>query len=377
MEVKMKRRPLKEAPWYPNAVVACIAVILYVFLTKFDVVWMAVKTFVGFFSPVIIGCVIAYIVNPLAKFFKRKVFFKIKKESRRDFFSNFLAFVCVIAFLVFSMMVLIPQLVESVQVFSRNLNGYIASLISMLDNIGIPSLKNQLKNLIGSSETILSAVSDYISNNAESIVRTSALAGKGVVSWLIAFVLSIYIMAEKRRLKAGAIRLMRAIFPKERFNDVCVFLRKCDGILNRYIIYNLIDCFAVGIANAIFMTIAGMEYIGLVSFVIGITNVIPTFGPVIGAIIGALVLLMVKPTYALIFLIFTLVLQTVDGYVLKPRLFGNSLGVSGLWILIGIVVGGNMFGVGGILLAIPAVAIIDFMYGNYLLPKLEKRRREG
>ena len=82
-------------------------------------------------------------------------------------------------------------------------------------------------------------------------------------------------------------------------------------------------------------------------------------------------------SYALIFLIFTLVLQTVDGYVLKPRLFGNSLGVSGLWILIGIVVGGNMFGVGGILLAIPAVAIIDFMYGNYLLPKLEKRRREG
>ena len=373
----MKRRPLKEAPWYPNAVVACIAVILYVFLTKFDIVWMAVRTFVGFFSPVIIGCVIAYIVNPLAKFFMKKVFFKIKKESRRDFCSNFLAFVCVVAFLVFSMMVLIPQLVESVQVFSRNLNGYIASLIAMLDNIGIPSLKNQLKNLIGSSETILSAVSDYISNNAESIVRTSAVAGKGVVSWLIAFVLSIYIMAEKRRLKAGAIRLMRAIFPKERFNDVCIFLRKCDGILNRYIIYNLIDCFAVGITNAIFMAIAGMEYVGLVSFVVGITNVIPTFGPVIGAIVGALVLLMVKPTYALIFLIFMLVLQTVDGYVLKPRLFGNSLGVSGLWILIGIVVGGNMFGVGGILLAIPAVAIIDFMYGNYLLPRLEKHRREG
>ena len=371
----MSRRPLKEAPWFPNAVVACIAVVLYVFLTEFDVVWKAVSTFVGFFSPVIIGCVIAYIVNPLAKFFKRKLFFKIKKESGRDFCANFLAFVCIIAFLVFAMAVLVPQLVESVQVFSRNLNGYIASLMSMLDNIGIPALKNQLKNLIGSSETILSSVSDYISNNAESIVRTSAVAGKSVVSWLIAFILSIYIMAEKRRLKAGIIRLMRALFAKERYNDVCIFLRKCDGILNRYIIYNLIDSFAVGIANAIFMAIAGMEYVGLVSFVIGITNVIPTFGPIIGAVIGALVLLMVKPTSALVFLIFALILQTVDGYVLKPRLFGNSLGVSGLWILIGIVVGGNMFGVLGILLAIPAVAIIDFIYGNYLLPKLEKHRK--
>ncbi len=84
---------------------------------------------------------------------------------------------------------------------------------------------------------------------------------------------------------------------------------------------------------------------------------------------------MVKPSSALVFLIFTLILQTVDRYVLKPRLFGNSLGVSGLWILIGIVVGGNMFGVVGILLAIPAVAIIDFIYGNYLLPKLEKHRK--
>ena len=372
----MKRRPLKEAPWYPNAVVACIAVVLYFFLTEFDVVWTAVSTFVGFFSPVIIGCVIAYIVNPLAKFFKRKLFFKIRKESRRDFCANFLAFICIIAFLVFAMAVLVPQLVESVQVFSKNLNGYIASLMSMLDNIGIPPLKNQLKSLIGSSETILSAVSDYIGNNVESIVRTSAVAGKGVVSWLIAFILSIYIMAEKRRLKAGIIRLMRAMFHKERFNDICIFLRKCDRILNRYIIYNFIDSFVVGITNAIFMAIAGMEYVGLVSFVVGITNVIPTFGPVIGAIIGALVLLMVKPSSALVFLIFTLILQTVDGYVLKPRLFGNSLGVSGLWILIGIVVGGNMFGVVGILLAIPAVAIIDFIYGNYLLPRLEKHRNE-
>ena len=370
----MKRRPLKEASWYPNAVVACIGVTLYVLLTKFDVVRMAVKTFIGFFAPVIIGCIIAYIVNPLAKFFKKRLFFKIKKETRRDFFANFLAFICVIAFLVFSMMVLIPQLIESVQVFSRNLNGYIASLISMLDNIGIPSLKNQLINFIGSSETILSAVSDYISNNAENIVRTSAVAGKNVVNWLIAFILSIYIMAEKRRLKAGALRLMRAIFSKDKFNDVCIFLRKCDEILNRYIIYNLIDCFAVGIANAIFMTIARMEYVGLVSFVVGITNVIPTFGPVIGSVIGALVLLMVKPAYALIFLIFMLVLQTIDGYLLKPRLFGNSLGVSGMWILIGIVVGGNMFGVVGILLAIPAVAIIDFIYTHYILTRLEKKR---
>lgn len=93
----------------------------------------------------------------------------------------------------------------------------------------------------------------------------------------------------------------------------------------------------------------------------------------VGLVIGGFVLLMVNPTHALLFLVFTLVLQTLDGYVIKPRLFGNSLGVSGLWILVGVIVSGKMFGVIGILLAVPCVAVLDFMYGAYLLPALEKR----
>ena len=123
------------------------------------------------------------------------------------------------------------------------------------------------------------------------------------------------------------------------------------------------------------MLVVGMPYVGLVSFVVAITNLIPTFGPIVGGVIGAFALVLVKPWYALAFLVFTLVLQTLDGYVLKPRLFGSSLGVSGLWILIGVIVGGRIFGVIGILLAIPGVAILDFIYRDYLLPWLEKRRR--
>ena len=124
------------------------------------------------------------------------------------------------------------------------------------------------------------------------------------------------------------------------------------------------------------MGIAGMPYVGLVSFVVAITNLIPTFGPVFGAVIGAFVLVLIKPWYALAFLAFTMILQIIDGYILKPRLFGSSLGVSGLWILIGVIVGGRMFGIAGILAAIPAVAILDDMYREMLLPRLEKRKAE-
>ena len=120
------------------------------------------------------------------------------------------------------------------------------------------------------------------------------------------------------------------------------------------------------------MAIVGLPYIGLVSMVVAVMNLIPTFGPIIGGAIGAFLLLLVKPWYAVVFIIFTLILQTVDGYILKPKLVGDSVGVSGLWVLIGVIVGGKMFGIVGILLCIPAVAILDMLYSDFLLPWLEK-----
>ena len=121
------------------------------------------------------------------------------------------------------------------------------------------------------------------------------------------------------------------------------------------------------------MVVMGIPYVGLVSFIVAVTNLIPTFGPMIGDAVGALLLCLVKMRYAVIFLIFTVLIQICDGYVIKPKLFGSSLGVSSLWILIGIIVGGRVFGAVGVLLAIPAVAILDFLYTDYILPRLEAR----
>ena len=123
------------------------------------------------------------------------------------------------------------------------------------------------------------------------------------------------------------------------------------------------------------MAITQMQYVGLIAFVCGITNLSPSFGPVIGAVIGGFILLLVNPWHALMFLIFTGILQTLDGYVIKPKLFGDSLGVSGLLILISIVLFGNIFGIVGILLAIPLAAIFDFVYEEGILPLLEARRK--
>ena len=370
----MRKRSIKDAPWYPYTVAACIAVTLFVILSRFTDVLSALGTFLGYFRPVIFGCIIAYVVNPLAKWFKKTLFKKVKTEQRKDLLSNAFTFIGVLLFISFGVSVLVPQLAESVQTFANNFDGYVDSLNQALSRLTIAGRKLDVESITGSSETIMSNIMNFLSDNMNNIVDFSASAGKNIVHWLIAFVLSIYLLAEKGKLKAGFIRLLKAIFRQDHYEEVRVFLRKCDDIFNRYIVFNVIDSFIVGIVTAVFMSITGMEYAGMVAFVIGITNFIPTVGPIIGTLIGAFVLLMVKPSHAFIFIIFTLVLQVVDGYVLKPRLFGNSLGVSGLWVLVGIVVGGNMFGVTGILLAIPVVAIIDLIYDVYFLPWLERRR---
>ena len=371
----LKLNKLREKPWYAYAVAICIGVVLYVILSNWSVFWKSVGKFIGYFSPVILGCVLAYIINPLARFYSNRVFRRMGERSRRAL-SNGLAFVTVLLFIVLALLVLLPQLFESAATFGENLDGYMAALNGVLEKWGVTNNAIvDLQSVISSSESIVNTVSSYLLENIRSIISTSADAGKRIFNWIIALILSVYLLADKDRLKAGVRRLMQASMNPARYEGAAELIRRSDMILNRYIVFNILDSLIVGVVNAVFMLVAGLPYIGLVSFVVAITNLIPTFGPVIGAVIGGFVLVLVKPWYALAFLIFTVILQTIDGYILKPRLFGNSLGVSGLWILVGVIVGGKMFGVVGILLAIPGVAILDFIYRDYLLVWLERRRK--
>lgn len=370
------KKKISEQPWFNYTVAACIAVILYVMLTNSEPIKAGWRTFSGYFSPVILGCVIAYLVNPLAKFFQKTLFRWIRKDKIKRLVSEVLAFIVIIGFIIFLLLLIVPQLIDSVRAFTANLDGYVRSLTAMMDRVGVSASMLNLDEMIDSSETLIQAVTNFVKKNLNTILSTSVNVGRTLIQAAIAFMLSMYLLADKQRLKTGGKRLLKGLIGTEKYAKVMKFLRKSHAILNRYIVFNLIDSLIIGVANLIFMAICGMPYKGLVSFVVAVTNLIPTFGPIIGAVVGGFVLLLVNPWHALFFLIFTLVLQGVDAYVIKPKLFGDSLGVSGLWILIGVIVGGRMFGVVGILLAIPGVAILDLLYRDYFMPWLEKRRKE-
>ena len=369
----MKFKKLSQKQWYNGAVIACIGVAFYVLLTNFSTVMSAVRGFLGNFKVIFLGIVFAYMLNPLANLFSNKLLKKMKVGPRRWSLSVVLAVVTALLVLLFLIGALIPQLVTSVAAFSENIDDYAASAIRMLEGSFLERFLNA-DRLTTLSQNALSSIISFVRENAGRILSSAANSGRNVISAVISVILAIYLLMDKKRVLRGWWRLVRAFFSQNATMGIMDFSLLCYAILISFLVQSLLDSLIIGVVNAIFMLICRMQYIGLVSVVVAVTNLIPNFGPIIGAVVGGFVLFLVNPLHALMFVAFCMVLQFADGYILKPKLFSNSLGVSGLLILVASIVLGNMFGIVGMVLSIPAAAILSFIYNDYLLPRQEQRR---
>ncbi len=328
-------------------------------------------------APIIIGLVLAYIIDPFAKFFETKIFVKIKKENLRRTLSAVIALILVLALLIVFIGTLIPSLISSISMLMDNADTYYATIenaVNQINSLGF-GLHIDLSAIEASVRNWLDDFVKNLSQNLSSILSATKDIGSVLLNILIGVILAVYILFSKKYLVSGLRRLRKAIFTPKQYESNTRFWNRCHDIFTQYIGCNIIDALIIGVSNAIFMLILGMPYVPLVSFVVGIANLIPTFGPIIGGAIGALVLVLVKPSYALWFLIFTVGIQILDAYVIKPRLFSSSIGLAPVWTLVAITVGGNLFGIIGILLAIPVAAILTFIYDERFVPWLERKSK--
>ena len=365
-------KKLSEKKWYSGAVIACIAVAFFVLLSNFSTVLSAIGSFLRNFRAVFLAFIFAYILNPFAEFFYYKLFSKMKLGKARWAFSVAFAVVIALLALVLMLGMLIPQLMQSVLLFAANYEKYAASLTQMIQGSPLELFidPGQLQLL---TENALNSVSDVVQKNASGILSFVTNSGKSILVTVIAMILAVYVLLDKKKVMGGFWRLMRLILRQEANENFMDFTLRCDTILRSYLGQTILDCMIIGSINAVFMAVCRMQYIGLITVVVALTNLVPNFGPVIGAAIGGFILLLVNPAHALLFLVFCAFLQFFDAYILKPRLFSNSLGVSGLLILIASIVLGSMFGFWGMLLAIPAAAILSFLYHDFFLPRREKQ----
>ena len=369
-----------QKPWVGYATAGCIVVLLYEFLEHVTSVKDGIGAVWTFLSPIFIGVVVAYLFDPVSEFFKRTLLRKMKKESARHIWGVLLTIICVVLILALLLVALIPSIIKSVSKLIANWPVYAERLDNVLHwadrfaqkhniNIDLSNVHNLIDNAV---EKLFNVVKDNLKN----ILSTLGSIGSGISNFAIGIVLGFCFLATKKTLLEILRQLREAVFKKDRLNKQNQLLERCHRVFIRYVGATLLDALIVGIATLIFTLAAGMPYAPLIAAVVALTNIIPTFGPMIGAAIGIFFLILESPVKALIFFIFICILQGIDGMIIKTKLFKGSLGIPGVWTMMLIILGGKVAGMWGILLAIPAAAIFSIIYKETIEPRLDKREEK-
>ena len=357
-------------------ITASAVVLVYIVLTHLGTLFAIAKQVLDYLSTFITGLVLAYIIRPAVVFFNRVLFAKIPRKKTANALSVALTILLLLGILSLILYAAIPQLVDSLTTLISNINNYYESFEKFIQKImknefiRNTGINEELERLLYSSEGVLTFIKNWLSDNLSNIAGGFYNVGTSIVNVALAFVISIYLLLDWDRFFHHVRRLLRALFGGT-FREKCkYFLLRSDYIFKGFIRCNLVDALIIGGVNLIVMTIFGMPYSFLISIIVGITNIIPTFGPIIGYVPSALLLVLIDPWKALWFTVLTVVLQMLDGNVIKPIVFKGAVGLPAVWVLVSIIVGASVGGVLGMLLAMPVTGILSFTLDHYIVRRL-------
>lgn len=361
--------------WYIVALVAIIAII-FLMIANWGVVLAVIGKFLTILMPFILGFFFACFINPLVKRvhsllnrMKPGKGAKIKKA-----FSVIISYVVVIGVITVLLIYIIPQIKESIGELGNTIQDGYQYMITHQKELnekipfiglggGIEYIKEfAYKKIMSNGSEIL----PYVYHVSSSLLTTS-------YNVLMGLVISIYIILDMKKLKRSARKVVYALSPKKKEQEVWQTMKQCSHIFNGFLIGKMIDSLIIGILCLIAMSILKLPYALLLSLIVCITNMIPYFGPIIGAIPGVMIYLFIDIRYAFIFTLMILILQQFDGLYLGPKILGDQTGIKPLWVIFGITVGGAYFGVMGMFLGVPVVAVIMYLLQLFLDKKLKKK----
>ena len=366
--------------WGAYTVAAIAGVVAYLTLMNLSSVLGWLSRAAQIISPIIIGVIIAYLVDLVVVFFENKVFKKVQRAKLRYVLSVVVSIILVLLAISLFFWLVLPEILTSITDFISNAQNYksiIEENLAKLDefaaqyNINLGAT-NWTANIYSQTNKFIAEFTQNLSRAMDTVLSVWNI----LLNAFIGVILAVYFLAGKKRLFRGIDTFRHALLTDEQYKKHTDFLRRSNSIFSKYISFTILEAIGVGIVNAVFMLIVGLPNVVLISVIVGVTNILPTFGPIVGGFMGAFILLLEDPMYALVFVIFTCVLQTIDGYVVKPHLFGDSMGLPSFISLISIIIGGKLFGPIGILISIPFTAVMAILYHESLLPWLRKRKQE-
>lgn len=347
-----------------NLIVVFAGVAFYMALSNFDALRAQLRAWLGILSPFVWGLVIAYLLDAPVRFFESKL------GGRRKL-SILISYV--LAFLVvgFLLRMVLPQIGDSLFLLAGRIPSYLDNLSVLMQNSRLDELG--LDKVLGSYQELLEKATGMVSSFLPKIVGYGVAIGNGFISAVTALISSVYMLMGKDRLLRQLRKAVLALLPLPRARSVLEVCSHANRVFGGFIIGKIVDSSIIGVLCFVCMTLLRLPFAVLISVIVGVTNIIPFFGPFIGAVPSILILLIVDPIAALKFAVFVLLLQQFDGNILGPKILGDSTGLSALWVLVAIIVSGGLFGFAGMVVGVPVFAVLYALASSFFARRLREK----
>lgn len=365
-----------------------VCALFYRVAFNFEVSIEAVKHFMGMMAPFIIALFIAYFVTPIVTFFEKHVFSKIPLGKKRltspkalRILSILMTYILVIGTLILLLAFIMPQLVKSIADITDAAPGYFNSLMVQIQNAELTLAGNRYKvdtaildNIVTSNlPQTFDQFSKLLGNVVPDVLNATRIVANGILNIFLGFVIAIYLLYTKESYMDSSRKILTALLPMGWTKSLFKTLSESHRIFSGFFVGKMIDSMIIGLMCFVIMLIARIPYALLISVIVGITNMIPYFGPFIGGAVGIIFLLITTPAKALIFAIIILALQQFDGNILGPKILGDSTGLTPFWVIFAIILFGGAFGFVGMFIGVPCFAVIKNIFDGIINRRYDEK----
>lgn len=361
---------IRRIPYLHFIPILLIAFVLYKMVNQVDVFVDSLGFVLSLLNPFFWAFAIAYLLNPMMVKVEEKL------KLRRSL-SILIVYIVVLGVITLGITIISPRIANSIVTLIKDLPYYLDTteiwLTDQLENLLVfdrYGVKDTVEQHLGE---IIKQMSNYLNSMLTAAVTQLITITSGFLKFLVGLIMSIYLLYDKEVFIKNAKRIVFAIFPVKKALALVEFGKEVDDIFSRYLIGKLMDSTIIGILCYIGLSFIKAPYPMLLGVLVGLTNMIPYFGPFIGMVPATLITLFYSPIKALWVLIFVFLLQQFDGLYLGPKILGEKVGIGPFWIISAIIIGGGTFGVMGMLLAVPIVAVIKMLLEKFINKRLQNK----
>lgn len=360
-------------------IISYIALVIFA-LVNFSKILAFLGKVISIFSPFLLGIILAFVLNVLNNFIEKKIFGKIKPSKiwnkiKRPLCIT-LSLILVFLTIFFVMNLLIPQLKNSASLFTDTLPAYKEDIIGILNKFDVDeSTVNKVGEYLDNFGKV---ITDYIKGNSKDVITVTTEVATSVINiiskGIITLVFAIYMIAQKETLSRQINKVMKAYLKPKTINKINTVGTLANKTFSNFVTGQCLEALIFGSLVFVGMLIFRFPYASTIGVLLGFTALIPIFGAFIGTAIGVILIMMVSPVKAILFVVFIIVLQQIEGNLIYPRVVGKSIGLPGMWVLLSVTVGGSIGGILGMLIATPLCSLLYALFTKMVNDRLKSNK---